>query len=195
MEQVCCDGIYPVATLDDATTCWRLYIELYIRQGQNNEALQYARQALQSTMPLQQSTSVSYKNIILKKSIPLWNLLLDLEENYGTIQTTKDAYTSVLETKLVTIQHILNYSTYLIQYDYYEEAFRCYERGIELFPNFPACKVLWKTYLSIFVQRYKGTKIERTRNLFQRCIEVCPPEYCIDFIYYMDNTKNNMDLL
>jgi pre-mRNA-splicing factor SYF1 len=61
-----------------------------------------------------------------------------------------------------------------------------YERGIELFA-FPhaGAKLLWKAYINTFLKRYKGTKVERARNIFQRCLENCPAEECAEF--YMLN--------
>jgi pre-mRNA-splicing factor SYF1 len=113
-------------------------------------------------------------------------LLLDLEESLGTVQTTKDAYNRALETKVATVQHVLNFGAFLTEQKYFEEALSVYERGIELF-NFPhpGAKLLWKAYLDSFLQRYKGTKVERARNLFQRCLDSCPAEECAEF-YVMD---------
>ena len=53
-------------------------------------------------------------------------------------------------------------------------------RGVDMF-EFPGVKVIWKSYLEAFLKRYKGMKIERTRDLFQRCIEKCPSEDCTEF--------------
>lgn len=45
-----------------------------------------------------------------------------------------------------------------------------YERGLSLF-KWPHVRDLWQTYLSHFVQRYKGTKLERARDLFRQAID------------------------
>ena len=45
-----------------------------------------------------------------------------------------------------------------------------YERGLALF-KWPHVRDLWQTYLSQFVQRYKGSKLERARDLFRQAIE------------------------
>lgn len=34
----------------------------------------------------------------------LWNLLLDLEESFGTIETTKAAYNRMFDLKIITAQ-------------------------------------------------------------------------------------------
>jgi len=36
---------------------------------------------------------------------------------------------------------------------------------------------IWNTYLTKFLKRYGGTKLERTRDLFEQCLEHCPPKY------------------
>lgn len=49
-----------------------------------------------------------------------------------------------------------------------------YERGLALF-KWPHVRDLWQTYLSQFVQRYKGSKLERARDLFRQAIESVSP--------------------
>ena len=56
---------------------------------------------------------------------------------------------------------------------YFEESFQVYERGIALF-KWPHVKDIWQAYLSQFVDRYKGTKLERARDLFKQALDkVC----------------------
>ena len=49
----------------------------------------------------------------------------------------------------------MNYCMYLEENNYYEEAFKAYERGIALF-KLPNVFDLWNTYLTTFIQRYVG---------------------------------------
>lgn len=56
------------------------------------------------------------------------------------------------------------------EHKFWEESFKAYERGLSLF-KWPHVRDLWQTYLSHFVQRYKGTKLERARDLFRQAIE------------------------
>lgn len=44
---------------------------------------------------------------------------------------------------------------------------------------------IWNTYLTKFLQRYDGSKLERARDLFEQCLEFCPPEYakCFYLLY------------
>jgi hypothetical protein len=52
-----------------------------------------------------------------------------------------------------------------------------YERGIELF-HFPVAFEIWNIYLSKFVKRYGGKKLERSRDLFEQALENCPAKFC-----------------
>ena len=53
--------------------------------------------------------------------------------------------------------------------------FQAFEKGIALF-KWPNVYDIWHTYLSKFIQRYKGQKLERTRDLFEQCVEGIPKE-------------------
>jgi pre-mRNA-splicing factor SYF1 len=60
--------------------------------------------------------------------------------------------------------------------EYWEESFKVYERGIELF-TYPIVFEIWNTYLNKFMKRYQGTKIERARDLFEQALENCPEKF------------------
>lgn len=53
---------------------------------------------------------------------------------------------------------------------------QAYERGIALF-RWPHVGDLWLTYLSKFVARYGGRKLERARDLFEQALDGCPPQH------------------
>ena len=36
---------------------------------------------------------------------------------------------------------------------------------------------IWNTYLTEFLERYGGTKLERARDLFEQCLETCPEKF------------------
>lgn len=107
---------------------------------------------------------------------------MDLEESLGDIKSTCAVYDKILDLKIATPQIILNYALYLqvmcylrfkVKFEkenkYWEESFRVYERGVTLF-KFPHASDIWSAYLHHFVERYKGTKAERTRDLFEQVI-------------------------
>ena len=87
-------------------------------------------------------------------------MYLDLEESLGDISSTRAAYERVLALKVATPQIILNYAAFLEENKYFEESFRVYEKGVSAF-GFPHAKDIWTNYLTKFVARYKGTKLER----------------------------------
>ena len=83
---------------------------------------------------------------------------------------------------------VLNYAAYLEERSFFEDAFRAFERGVmvrlrprplagcfalpvrlalQAFP-WPHVKELWVAYLSKFVERYGGSKLERARDLFEQ---------------------------
>lgn len=174
---------------NDLAECWATWIELELEHEAWDEALSLARQSVAGEpkqLRNKSSDGQERQRLNLTRTLRLWDLLLDLEESLGTVQSTKDSYNRAFEIKVATVQHILNFASFLIERKYFEESLTAYERGIELFA-FPhaGAKLLWKSYLTAFLQRYQGEKIERARNLFQRCLDDCPPEECADvFMMY-----------
>lgn len=116
-------------------------------------ALALCKEALQNK---QYGMLTSYENVPvqyrLHKSKRLWTLLIDLEESLGTIESTKQAYDSMLANKVATPQIVINYALFLEENKFFEDAFRVYERGIALF-KWPHVKEIWATYLKKFVAR------------------------------------------
>lgn len=179
MDRICNQWVYEFKHTDDLAECHAAWVELELRQESWDNALDIIRSSV-IVPPSSQEHPVPKTVRGLAKSLRLWDLLLDLEESLGTIQTTKDAYSRAIEQRIATPLHILNFASFLTEHKYFEESFSAYERGLELF-EFPGVKVIWKAYLDSFLKRYGGTKVERTRDLFHRCLEVCPPEECTEF--------------
>ena len=100
----------------------------------------------------------------------------DLEECIGTFKSCKAVYDRIIDLRIATPQIIINYGMFLQENNYFEEAFKAYERGISLF-KWPYVYDIWNTYLSKFLERYQGTKLERARDLFEQCLEKCPAIY------------------
>jgi pre-mRNA-splicing factor SYF1 len=166
LDRVCLQRTLGKFDAKEHAECWAAWVELELAEECWDAALSLARQSVAK----------------LSHSLRLWNLLLDLEESLGTVQTTKDVYNRAIDTKMATVEHVLNFCTFLTERKYFEESYSAYEKGLEQFA-FPhvGAKLLWKSYLDSFMGRYSGTKIERTRHLFQRCLANCPPEHCIEF--------------
>jgi pre-mRNA-splicing factor SYF1 len=138
---------------------------------------------LQRAATIPKNTKIEYYNDNLSpqtrlfKSLKLWSFYSDLEESIGTVETTKEVYDKIMELKIANAQTIVNYAQFLEENKYFEESFKVYERGIELF-HFPVAFELWNIYLSKFVKRYGGKKLERTRDLFEQALENCPAKFC-----------------
>lgn len=109
----------------------------------------------------------------LFKSTRLWSLYADLEESYGTFTTCKAVYDRILELKIATPQLVINYAAFLEEQNYFEESFKAYEKGVNLF-SFPYSAEIWAIYLTKFVERYGGRKLERARDLFEQVLEKVP---------------------
>ncbi|RXG52302.1 Pre-mRNA-splicing factor SYF1 [Armadillidium vulgare] len=105
----------------------------------------------------------------LHKSLKLWSMFADLEESLGTFHSTKAVYDRIIDLRIATPQIIINYGMFLQENNYFEEAFKAYEKGIALF-KWPFVYDLWNTYLTKFLERYKGKKIERARDLFEQVL-------------------------
>ena len=112
----------------------------------------------------------------LFKSLKLWSFYVDLEESIGSVETTKKVYDKIFELKIANAQVVINYANFLEENDYFEESFKIYERGISLF-GFPIAFELWNIYLIKFTKRYGGSKVERTRDLFEQALEECPEKF------------------
>ena len=178
LKRICEDWVYRFRHVEDLATCHATWIELELRHEQWEEALSLTRQAVSPPSVVDSANAKIAK--ALPKSLRLWDLLLDLEESLGTVSTTKDAYNRAMELKVATPMHVLNYCSFLKDKKYFEESFGAYERGLDLF-QFPGAKVLWMSYLQNFIERYQGTKVERVRDLFDRCLESCPSDDLSEF--------------
>lgn len=179
-DRICNQFVYAFKNVDDLAECFVAWVELELRHEAWDDALDIIRASV-VLPPFAPKWTRG-----LNKSLRLWDLLLDLEESLGTMQTTKDSYSRAIEQKVATPLHILNFATFLSEQKYFEESFSAYERGIEIF-EFPGVKLIWKAYVDSFLKRYGGTKLERTRDLFQRCLDACPPEESTDF--FLENGK------
>ncbi|XP_027563710.1 pre-mRNA-splicing factor SYF1, partial [Neopelma chrysocephalum] len=91
-------------------------------------------------------------------------------------QSTRAVYERILDLRIATPQIVINYALLLEEHGRFEDSFKAYERGIALF-RWPHVGDLWLTYLSKFVARYGGRKLERARDLFEQALDGCPPQH------------------
>ncbi|XP_068247345.1 pre-mRNA-splicing factor syf1 homolog [Palaemon carinicauda] len=163
--------------VDDLASVWCEWAELEIRHDNEEEALKLMKRA---TAPPPHKVAYNDESEPVQrrvyKSLKLWSMFADLEESLGTFKSCKAVYDRIIDLRIATPQIIINYGMYLQENNYFEEAFKAYEKGIALF-KWPYVYDIWNTYLTRFLERYKGTKIERARDLFEQCLEKCPPKY------------------
>ena len=60
----------------------------------------------------------------LFRSLKVWSMYADLEESLGTVDSTKAIYNRIIDLKIATPQIIINYSLFLEENHYFEEAFK-----------------------------------------------------------------------
>ncbi|KAH7877925.1 protein prenylyltransferase [Lentinula edodes] len=166
-------------TVEDLAEIWCEWAELEIRHDNYDEAIR----VMQRAAAIPKNTKINYHDHSLSaqtrlfKSLKLWSFYVDLEESIGTVETTKMVYDKILDLRIANAQIIVNYAAFLEENKYYEESFKVYDRGVELF-TFPISFEIWNIYLAKFVKRYSGSKLERARDLFEQALEKCPPKSC-----------------
>ena len=172
-------------TVDDLAAVWCEAAEMEIRHKHYQEALALLRTAtrepdLQERMSWKESEAGAVPlQAQLYRNLKLWNFYTDLEESLGTVQSAKAVYTKILDLRIATPQIILNFAMMLQENAFWEEAFKVYERGVAAF-KYPHVSVIWKAYLTHFLKRYGGKKIERTRDLFEQALLAAPADQCKD---------------
>ncbi|KAI0064688.1 spliceosome complex protein [Artomyces pyxidatus] len=166
-------------TVEDLAEIWCEWAEMEIRHENYDEAIR----VMQRAAAIPKNTKINYHDHALSaqarlfKSLKLWSFYVDLEESLGTVESAKAVYDKILELRIANAQVIVNYAAFLEEHKYFEESFKVYERGVELF-TFPVSFEIWNIYLSKFVKRYGGSKLERARDLFEQALEKCPPKSC-----------------
>ncbi|XP_071480844.1 pre-mRNA-splicing factor SYF1-like, partial [Diadema antillarum] len=163
--------------VDDLAAVWCEWAEMEIRHENYDDALKLMRRAtaVPSRKAAYHDKSEPVQNR-LYKNLKLWSMYADLEESFGTFKSTKAVYDRIIDLRIATPQIIINFGMFLEENQYFEEAFKAYEKGIGLF-KWPNVYDIWNTYLTKFMERYGGKKLERTRDLFEQCLEDCPAKF------------------
>jgi pre-mRNA-splicing factor SYF1 len=164
------------AKVDELAAVWCEWAEMEIRKDNYKSALDLMYKA--TIIPKNKISYTDESETVqarLHKSLKLWSMYADLEESFGTFQSCKSVYDRIIDLRICTPQIIINYGMFLEEHKYFEEAFRAYEKGIALF-KWPNVYDIWNIYLTKFLSRYGGKQLERSRDLFEQCIENCPPD-------------------
>ncbi|KAL0580225.1 pre-mRNA-splicing factor syf1 [Marasmius crinis-equi] len=165
--------------VDDLAEVWCEWAEMEVRHENYDEAIR----VMQRAAAIPKNSKINYHDHSLSsqtrlfKSLKLWSFYVDLEESIGTVETAKRVYDKILELRIANAQIIVNYAAFLEDNKYFEESFKVYERGVELF-TFPISFEIWNIYLAKFIKRYVGTKVERARDLFEQALDKCPAKSC-----------------
>ncbi|KAL1497113.1 hypothetical protein ABEB36_008125 [Hypothenemus hampei] len=163
--------------VDDLASVWCEWAEMELRNENYEEAVKLMHRA--TVLPAKKVAYHDETETVqarLYKSLKVWSMYADLEESFGTFKSCKAVYDRIIDLRIATPQIIINYGVFLEENNYFEEAFRAYEKGISLF-KWPNVYDIWNTYLSKFLKRYEGTKLERARDLFEQCLEHCPQQF------------------
>ncbi|KAF8418902.1 hypothetical protein L210DRAFT_967676 [Boletus edulis BED1] len=181
--------------VEDLAEIWCEWSEMELRLENYDEAIR----VMQRATAIPKNTKINYHDHSLPvqarlfKSLKLWSFYVDLEESIGTVESTKAVYEKIMELKIANAQIVVNYAAFLEENQYWEDSFRIYERGTELF-TFPISFEIWNIYLSKFVKRYGGSKLERARDLFEQALEKCPAKACKPLFLMYGNLEEDYGL-
>lgn len=89
----------------------------------------------------------------------------------------------MIDIKIANTQTILNYCDFLERNNFFENTFRVYEQAIN-YLTWPYIYDIWIAYLTKFVNRYKGEKIERARDLFEQVLASSNKDVILFFSFY-----------
>lgn len=171
----------PFTKVEDLASVWCEWSEMELRNGNAQKALNLMHKA--TAAPSKKTSYFDVNEPVqnrVYKSLKVWSMYADLEESFGNLKTTKAVYDRIIDLKIATPQIIINYGMYLEENNYFEEAFKAYEKGIDLF-KWPNVFDIWNVYLTKFLERYKGSKLERARDLFEQCLAECPEKFAKSF--------------
>ena len=166
----------PFKSVAELAEMWCGWAELELRNENFDRAVDIMAKATQAP----KRSTVDYFDEALSpqqrvhKSWKLWSFYVDLVESVSGLEETKKVYDRIFELRIATPQTVVNYANLLEENKYFEESFKIYERGLDLF-NYPVAFELSILYLTKAVDRKIG--IERLRDLFEQAVEGCPPKF------------------
>jgi pre-mRNA-splicing factor SYF1 len=173
----------PFKSVAELADMWIEWAEMELRNENFDEAVKIMAKAVQAP----KRSTVDYFDETLSpqqrvhKSWKLWSFYVDLVESVSSLEETKKVYERIFELRIATPQTVVNYANLMEEHKYYEESFKIYERGLDLF-SYPVAFELWNLYLTKATDR--KISIERLRDLFEQAVEDCPPKFA-KVIYLM----------
>lgn len=173
-------GLEPAyVKVDDLASVWCEYAEFELRHQEPERARRLMQRA--TALPPRRSHYFDESEPVqhrVYKSLKVWSLYADIEEAFGTLTSCQAVYERIIDLRIATPQIIINYAKFLEENEYFENSFKAYEKGIALF-KWPIVNEIWTIYLVKFLKRYGGKKLERARDLFEQCLETCPPKFAM----------------
>ncbi|KAI9928279.1 pre-mRNA-splicing factor syf1 [Aspergillus wentii] len=166
----------PFKAVSELAETWCEWAEMELRGENFDKAVEIMAKATQAP----KKSSVDYFDETLSpqqrvhKSWKLWSFYVDLVESVASLDETKRVYERIFELRIATPQTVVNYANLMEEHKYYEDSFKIYERGLDLF-SYPVAFELWNLYLTKAVDRKIG--IERLRDLFEQALDGCPPKF------------------
>lgn len=166
----------PFKTVQELAEMWIHWADLELRNEHFDRAMEIMAKATQAP---QKSTVDFFDEKIppqqrVHKSWKLWSYYVDMVESVGTLEDTRKVYERIFGLRIATPQTVVNYANLLEENRYYEDSFKIYERGLDLF-SYPVAFELWNLYLTKAVNR--RIDIERLRDLFEQAIDGVPPKF------------------
>ncbi|SOV17005.1 pre-mRNA-splicing factor SYF1, putative [Plasmodium sp. gorilla clade G2] len=110
-----------------------------------------------------------HTNFNLLSCMKLVSLIIDMEINYGTVETTLNMFDFLYHSKCITVKIVLTLSTYLYEKKYFNESFKVYEKALSVF-HYPYVYPIYVNYINKYIQRYKDKNISYVRDLFKQAI-------------------------
>ncbi|KAF1990815.1 pre-mRNA-splicing factor syf1 [Aulographum hederae CBS 113979] len=166
----------PFKSVNELAEMWCEWAELELRNENLDRAVDIMAKATQgpkrSTIDYFDETLTPQQRI--HKSWKLWSFYVDLVEAVGTLEETRKIYERIFELRIATPQTVANYANLLEENEYFEDSFKIYERGLDLF-SYPVAFELWNLYLTKAVDRQLD--MERLRDLFEQATYGCPPKF------------------
>lgn len=166
----------PFKSVAELAETWCGWAEMELRNENFDKAVDIMAKATQAP----KRSTVDYFDETLSpqqrvhKSWKLWSFYVDLVESVSSLEETKRVYERIFELRIATPQTVVNFANLLEEHKYFEESFKVYERGLDLF-SYPVAFELWNLYLTKAVDR--RLSIERLRDLFEQAVEGCPAKF------------------
>ena len=172
---------YPIT--DDLVTVWIAYAEDELRVVASSDKSGGGEEL---SSAFKDVMSRACHNELVKKSTRLWSFYIDILESYpNLVESVRTAYDQMIALRVCLPQHIINYALFLEDNNLPEDAFRVYERGIDIF-GWPVAFEFWNIYLPKYIKwtigegdlsGLSGVKLERVRELFEQAVKGIPTQY------------------